>query len=126
MKAWNDLEENPHVSLYRTRVSTWYVDMGIKIEKFDDDGRIEVKNTMSPNEKFNDVSDEERLIFENDGWKAGCLAVNINVLEKKLEWQEHLLESGCLIGPETMQKKIKINRDKLLDYQQRLVKFVTP
>jgi len=100
--------------------------MGVKIEKFDDDGRIEVKNTMSPNEKFYDVSDEERLIFENDGWKAGCLAVNINVLEKKIEWYEHLLDSNYISSPDAMQKKIKINRDKLLDYQQRLVKFVTP
>jgi hypothetical protein len=48
------------------------------------------------------------------------------VLEHKLEWQEHLLESNCLVGPETMQKKIEKNKEKLLDYQQRLVKFVTP
>jgi len=126
MKAWQDLENDPHISIYRTRLSEWYVDMGVKIEKFDDDGRIEVKNTMSPNEKFYDVSYEERLIFENDGWKAGCLAVNINVLEKKIEWYEHLLDSNYISSPDAMQKKIKINRDKLLDYQQRLVKFVTP
>lgn len=126
MKAWKDLEENPHVSLYRTRVSEWYLDMGVKIEKFDDDGRIEIKNTMTPNEKFRDVSQRERDIFEHEGWLIGCLTVNANVLEQKIEWQEHLLKTGCLTGPETMQKKIKINRLKLLDYQQRLVKFVTP
>ena len=100
--------------------------MGVKIEKFDEDGRIEIKNTMTPNEKFRDIGDDELEIFEKQGWEAGCLNVNINVLERKLEWQEHLLESNCLIGPETMQRKIEKNKEKLLYYQQRLVKFVTP
>jgi hypothetical protein len=57
---------------------------------------------------------------------AGCLHVNINALQQKIEWYEHLLESNCLTGPETMQRRIEKNREKLLDYQQRLVKFVTP
>lgn len=126
MKAWEDLESNPYVSLYHTRVSMWYVDMGVKIEKFDEDGRIEIKNTMTPNEKFRDVSKDEWEIFENQGWEVGCLNVNINALEQKIEWQEHLLSSNCLNAPETMQKKIEKNREKLLYYQQRLVKFVTP
>ena len=126
MKAWQDLEENPHVSLYHTRVSLWYLDMGVKIEKFDDDGHIEVKNTMTPNEKFRDVSYDEREVFDKQGWEAGCLTVNINVINEKIEWQEHLIDSNCITSPESMQKKIKKNRDKLLYYQQRLVKFVTP
>jgi hypothetical protein len=126
MKAWQDLEENPHVSLYHTRVSLWYLDMGVKIEKFDEDGRIEIKNTMTLNEKFNDIGDDELEIFEKQGWIIGCLNVNINTLQRKIEWQEHLLGSSCLTGPETMQKKLKTNREKLLDYQQRLTKFVTP
>lgn len=124
MKAWHDLESNPYISIYRTRLSEWYLDMGVKIEKFDD--RIEIKNTMTPNEKFRDVSDLEREVFEKEGWEAGCLHVNINVLESKIEWQEHLLNSNCITGVETMQKKIEKNKEKLLYYQQRLVKFVTP
>jgi hypothetical protein len=100
--------------------------MGVKIEKFDEDGHIEVKNTMTPNEKFRDVSYDEREIFDKQGWEAGCLTVNINVINEKIEWQEHLIDSNCITSPESMQKKIKKNRDKLLYYQQRLVKFVTP
>lgn len=126
MKAWEDLESNPHISLYHTRLSLWYLDMGVKIEKFDEDGRVEIKNTMTPNEKFRDVSDSEWLVFEKEGWEAGCLNVNINVLESKIEWQEHLLSSNCISGPDTMQRKIEKNKEKLLYYQQRLVKFVTP
>jgi hypothetical protein len=124
MKAWQDLETNPHISLYRTRMSLWYIDMGIKIEKFDD--RIEIKNTMTSTENFEDISDEDRKIFEEKGWMAGCLHVNINALQQKIDWYQHLLNSNCIIGPETMQKKIEKNREKLLYYQQRLVKFVTP
>ena len=124
MKAWEDLESNPYISLYHTRLSLWYLDMGVKIEKFDD--RIEIKNTMTPNEKFRDVGEDEREVFDKQGWEAGCLTVNINVLEQKIEWQEHLLNSNCITGVETMHKKIQKNRDKLLYYQQRLVKFVTP
>jgi hypothetical protein len=121
MKAWKDLEENPHISLYHTRVSLWYLDMGVKIEKFDEDGRVEIKNTMTPNEKFYDVSDDEYKIFEYQGWITGCLTVNINILNQRIEWQEHLIESNCLIGPESMQKKIEKNKEKLLYYQQRLL-----
>jgi len=125
MKAWNDLETNPHVSIYRTRLSEWYIDMGVKIEKFDD-GRIEIKNTMTPNEKFRDVSYDEWEIFDKQGWVAGCLNVNINTLDQKIEWQEHLINSNCISSPDAMHKKIEKNREKLLYYQQRLVKFVTP
>ena len=121
MKAWKDLEENPHVSLYHTRVSLWYLDMGVKIEKFDEDGKIDIKNTMTPNEKFYDVSDDEYKIFKDQGWIAGCLNVNINILNQRIEWQEHLIEPNCLIGPESMQKKIEKNKEKLLYYQQRLL-----
>ena len=124
MKAWQDLETNPYISLYRTRVSLWYLDMGVKIEKFDD--RIEIKNTMTPNEKFYDISDEEWQVFEKQGWVAGCLNININVINQKIEWQEHLINSNCISSPEAMHKKLEKNREKLLDYQQRLVKFVTP
>ena len=126
MKAWQNLESNPHISLYHTRVSMWYLDMGVKIEKFDEDGLIEIKNTMTTSEYFEDIGDDERKIFEEEGWLIGCLTVNINVLTRKIEWYEHLLNSNCIIGVETMQRRIEKNREKLLDYQQRLVKFVTP
>jgi hypothetical protein len=125
MKAWEDLESNPYISLYHTRLSLWYIDMGVKIEKFDD-GRIEIKNTMTPNEKFRDVSYDEWEIFDKQGWVAGCLNVNINTLDQKIEWQEHLINSNCISSPDAMHKKIEKNREKLLYYQQRLVKFVTP
>ncbi len=125
MKAWQDLENDPHISLYRTRVSKWYLDMGIKIEKFDEDGRIEVKNTMTPGEMFKDLSEDDLKLFEEKGWMVGCLTMNVGVLKEKIEWLEHLIENSN-VDPASIQRRLEKNREKLLDYQQRLTKFVTP
>lgn len=125
MKAWQDLENDPHISLYLTEVSSWYLDMGIKIEKFDEDGRIEVKNTMTPGEMFKDLNEDDLKLFEEKGWMVGCLTMNVGVLKEKIEWLEHLIiESN--VDPASIQRRLEKNREKLLDYQQRLTKFVTP
>jgi len=125
MKAWQDLENDPHISLYHTRVSKWYLDMGIKIEKFDEDGRIEVKNTMTPGEMFKDLSEDDLKLFEEKGWMVGCLTMNVGVLKEKIEWLEHLIENSN-VDPASIQRRLEKNNQKLLDYQQRLTKFVTP
>lgn len=125
MKAWHDLESNPYISLYQTRLSLWYLDMGVKIEKFDKDGRIEIKNTMTPTEKFKDVTAEQFKVFNDLGWYAGCLSLNIDMLEEKVDWYNHLLETGCL-DPSDVARRLEKNKQRLLDYQQRLTKFVTP
>jgi hypothetical protein len=125
MKAWQDLENNPYISLYHTEVSLWYLDMGIKIEKFDEDGRIEVKNTMTPGEMFKDLSEDDLKLFEEKGWMVGCLTMNVGVLKEKIEWLEHLIVDSN-VDPASIQRRLEKNREKLLDYQQRLTKFVTP
>jgi hypothetical protein len=125
MKAWQDLENDPYISLYRTEVSLWYLDMGIKIEKFDEDGRIEVKNTMTPGEMFKDLSEDDLKLFEEKGWMVGCLTMNVGVLKEKIEWLEHLIVDSN-VDPASIQRRLEKNREKLLDYQQRLTKFVTP
>lgn len=125
MKAWNDLVNNPHISLYHTRVSLWYIDMGVKIEKFDEDGRVEIKNTMTPTEYYKDLTAEQLKVFDDLGWYAGCISLNVDVLEEKVEWYKHLLETGCL-DPTAISRRLIKNQEKLLQYQQKLVKFVTP
>ena len=124
MKAWNDLVNNPHISLYHTRVSLWYIDMGVKIEKFDEDGRIEIKNTMTPTEYYKDLTAKQLKVFDDLGWYAGCISLNVDVLEEKVEWYKHLLETGCL-DPTAISRRLIKNQEKLLQYQQKLVKFVT-
>jgi hypothetical protein len=125
MKAWQDLENDPYISLYHTEVSLWYLDMGIKIEKFDEDGRIEVKNTMTPGEMFKDLNEDDLKLFEEKGWMVGCLTMNVGVLKEKIEWIEHLIVDSN-VDPASIQRRLEKNREKLLDYQQRLTKFVTP
>jgi hypothetical protein len=125
MKAWQDLENDPYISLYHTEVSLWYLDMGIKIEKFDEDGRIEVKNTMTPGEMFKDLNEDDLKLFEEKGWMVGCLTMNVGVLKEKIEWLEHLIVDSN-VDPASIQRRLEKNREKLLDYQQRLTKFVTP
>ena len=125
MKAWHDLTNDPYISLYQTRVSKWYIDMGVKIERFDKDGRIEIKNTMTPTESYKDLTAEQLKVFDDLGWYAGCISLNVDVLEEKVEWYKHLLETGCL-DPTAISRRLIKNQEKLLQYQQKLVKFVTP
>lgn len=74
MKAWQDLVDSPDISIWTTEYSEWYLDKGVKIERFHD-GRIEVKNVMGPGHKFRDVTNMQRWYFDNVGWFAGCYKV---------------------------------------------------
>jgi hypothetical protein len=90
MKAWNELETHPDVSLYwtgdsRNPTSYWYLDHGIKIERFEDDGRIEINNAMTKGDNYETVTESEFSVFDRDGWLAGCYNVNINTINSKLD-----------------------------------------
>ena len=67
MKAWDDLVKSKEMSIYTTRDSEYYIDYGVKIERFDD-GRIEVKNTMTRGDMFEDVDENILTFFNEDGW----------------------------------------------------------
>jgi len=120
MKAWNDLQRD--VKLYQTRDSEYYIDMGVKIERFDKDGRIEIKNTMTPSEQFDHITFDQFNIFNDVGWTQGCIAVNIDVLKKKIELQEYLLTTEA-VDKEMLRKRVEKNNVKLLEFQQMLVNF---
>jgi hypothetical protein len=120
MKAWNDLQRD--VNLYQTRGSEYYIDMGVKIERFDKDGRIEISNTMTPSEHFEQITFNQFVVFNDIGWIAGCATVNIDVLKKKIELQEYLLTTEA-VDKEAIIRRIEKNNIKLLEYQQMLVSF---
>jgi len=84
MKAWDELYDNPHISLAYTSKSEYYIGNGVKIEKFND-GKIEINNTMMNSETYYPVSNKEFEIFENDGWEIGELTVQFNSYSFKLE-----------------------------------------
>lgn len=98
MKAWNELTNNNDRSLFWTEHSEWYLDMGVKIERFHEDGRIEIKNVMTSTDRFEDVSDEILDIFHNDGWMAGCMNVNIEVHQAKLLRINNLIKASISTG----------------------------
>jgi hypothetical protein len=88
-KAWNDLTLEDRI--YRTGNSSWYIDHGVKIELFDFDQRIEIMNTMTSSDKYEKITDFQMLIFENNGWLAGCYKVNIDVADRKIDKIESLI-----------------------------------
>ena len=103
MKAWEDLERDPYVSLYWTGDdldpdSHWYMDHGVKIEKFKD-GRIEINNCMHAGDFYVPVTESQRYVFENVGWLPGCYDVCIDMYSarmlriNKLESSEDGIES---------------------------------
>jgi hypothetical protein len=120
MKAWNDLQRDR--KMYLTRDSEYYIDMGVKIERFDKDGRIEIKNTMTHSEKFDHITFDQFMVFDKVGWEAGCIVVNIDVLKSKIELQEYLLTTEHA-DKEATKKRLERNNSKLLEYQQMLVNF---
>jgi len=83
MKAWDDLVKSKEMSIYTTRDSDYYIDHGVKIERFND-GRIEVKNTMTRGEMFEDVDENILTFFNEDGWIDGCMHLNIKVHQDRL------------------------------------------
>ena len=83
MKAWDDLENDPNVSLYWTGDyidpdSRWYMDHGIKIEKFRD-GTIELHNAMVSGDFYKKLSQDQIDVFEQKGWLRGCYNVCIDM-----------------------------------------------
>ena len=88
-KAWNDLTAEDKI--YRTGYSSWYIDHGVKIELFDVDNRIKIMNTMTSHDKYEDITDFQLLVFENNGWLAGCYNLNIDVAERKIKKVESLM-----------------------------------
>lgn len=77
MKAWNDIEQDPHKSICWTADSDWYLDFGVKIERFHD-GRFEIKNTMLSPDHYRNVTPIQRQVFEEKGWEVGCFTVCID------------------------------------------------
>jgi hypothetical protein len=88
MKAWSDLEEDPNVSLYWTGdyenpKSLWYIDHGIKIEKFPD-GTIQLYNAMMSGDFYKPLTKDQIAVFEQSGWLRGCYNVCIDTYMTRL------------------------------------------
>ena len=119
MKAWDDLMAS--VRVYTTIRSEYYIDNGVKIERFND-GSFKIKNVMGNSDKFTDVTDEQLSIFNNVGWNVGCLNVNIDFLKERNSLLSYLMTTDG-VDKESISKRIIKNNEKLLHYKQELFKF---
>ena len=126
MKAWNDLISDKYVTMYTTERSLYYIDKGIRIERFNDDGDIIVQNTMTNSEKFVKVTPEQYEVFENLGWYPGILRVNIDIIDSKLLKVNYSIKLA--LNNEQPVEKLMNDRKKLLlkyfEYKKRFNKFV--
>ena len=120
MKAWDDLIAS--VMVYTTIKSEYYIDNGVKIERFND-GSFKIKNVMGNSDKFTDITDEQLSIFNDVGWDIGCLNVNIDFLNERNSLLSYLMTTDG-VNKDNILRRIKKNNEKLLHYQQELVKFV--
>ena len=126
MKAWDDLVNNKDKTLYTTRNSEYYIDHGVKIERFDD-GRIEVKNTMTRGDMFEDVDENILTLFNDEGWISGCMNLNIQVYQDKLQRLNELIRINISNNNdkflETLRNRRKVIQKKINIYRNRLTKI---
>jgi len=126
MRAWIDLLSDKYVTMYTTERSLYYIDKGIRIERFNDGGDIIVQNTMTHPERFVKVTPEQYEVFENIGWEPGVLRVNIDIIEAKLIKVNYQMKLA--LNNEQPTEKISTDREKLLlkyfEYKKRFNKFV--
>ena len=126
MKAWIDLISDKYVTMYTTEKSLYYIDKGIRIERFNIDGDILVQNTMTNKDRFEKVTPEQYEVFENLGWYPGILRVNIDNIDSKLLKVNYLIKLA--INNEQPIEKLHADREKLLlkyfEYKKRFNKFV--
>ena len=126
MKAWIDLISDKYVTMYTTEKSLYYIDKGIRIERFNSDGDILVQNTMTNKDRFEKVTPQQYEVFENLGWYPGILRVNIDIIDSKLLKVNYQMKLA--LNNEEPIEKISADREKLLlkyfEYKKRFNKFV--
>lgn len=124
MKAWDDLEKS--VSFYWTGdkdnpKSLWYMDHGVKIEKFKD-GRIELNNAMMAGDFYKPLSKKHIEVFEKQGWLAGCYTLCIDIYTNRILNVIDLMrrspdENELIIRKDNIEKKLQ----RYIDLRDNLV-----
>ena len=113
MKAWEDVNRQIR-SLYRTAYSEWYIDRGVKIERFTKDESVVIKNTMTYTDSYDDITPEQLHIFTNMGWEAGVVMVNIQTNDKKVEYYNCLMRHAILDNDTAQIDNVLRKREELL------------
>jgi len=128
MKAWEQVSSKDENRIFRTLNSSWYIDHGVKIECFDEDGRIEVMNTMTASDFHEPITDEQLHFFTNVGWEAGCYKVNVDSLDKRVKVLERLSDLSKndedLYESDTIDERLAKMLEKKHNYARKLEKIL--
>ena len=120
MKAWEDVEERYGPKLYSTKVSRYWIQDGIKIEKFNS-GEIILKNYNVPGDISEPVGEKHMDMFINAGWEAGICSVCIEVFTVKMNQAKiNLKESSSDRERKTRQKRYDFMVKTLDSYYDRI------
>ena len=92
-RAWEELTSDPDQEIYTTFRSRWYVEHGVKIERFHD-GTIEVKNVMRNGDHYTDITPMQRSYFTDYGWFAGAYKVCVDEFERQVDSAKFLMDTA--------------------------------
>lgn len=128
MKAWEQISSNEDNRVFRTMNSSWYIDHGVKIECFDEDGRIEVMNTMTASDFHEPITDEQMHFFTNVGWEAGCYKVNVDTCDNRIKILFRLSELSkddeSMYESDTIEERLAKMLEKKQKYVRKLEKIL--
>ena len=126
MKAWNDIEEDPHRSICWTENSDWYLEFGVKIERFND-GMFEIKNTMLSPDHYRNVTPIQWQVFEEKGWEIGCFTVCIDTYTAAVNRLNTHIRRAANSNRQKDLEELTVRRERLLkkiySYTERLNKL---
>jgi hypothetical protein len=134
MKAWQELESDPNVSLWwygdeRNPTSYYYIDHGVRISKDLESGLIEVKNASLADEHYVEVSTEQYDVFAYKGWLPGCYRVCIDTLSNRINKVSYLMsiEKSYDKNEELRDrlKKLLTKLERYLELNEKLSTFAT-
>lgn len=91
MKAWEEIEQLHARFICETINGKFYIDGGLRIEK-KNDGTFVLKNTMTNNDHYEEVTQEVWNACENDGWKHGVYLNAMSVNNRRLEKVNYLVD----------------------------------
>ncbi len=124
MKAWDDLINDADKTICSTMNSLYYINHGCKIEKFNEDGRYEIKNTMTNSDHYEDVPGYIYTIFEMYGFDAGAFSMCSNVYSRRAENTKYLIGRALYDNKTEVASRLEETYQKLInkceDYDRRL------
>lgn len=126
MKAWEEIENDPHISLYETLKSQYYIDHGCKIERFND-GRFELKNLMTNSDHYEDVPEDIVEVFAEDGWLIGAFTMCAHVYKTRAHKVAYLVERAKINENDELVDRLLGTYERLKkkyeDYEMRIEKI---